>query len=54
MEMKGWRKTPVALFLGKDPGARTGGCAKGLWKLRKTEKSDFAGNRTSVLQSCKL
>jgi hypothetical protein len=53
MEKKGWRKTPVALFRGKDPGARKGSCAKGLWKPWKTEKSDFAGNRTPVVQSCK-
>jgi len=48
MEMKGWRKPPVALFSGKNPGAR------GLWKLWKTEKSDFASNRNAILQSCKL
>jgi hypothetical protein len=54
MEMKGWHETAVALFRGKDSGAQTGGCAKELWKLWKTEKIYFAGNRTPILQSRNL
>jgi hypothetical protein len=52
--MKVWRKAPAALFRGKDPGARTGGSAKGLWKLWITEEADFTGNLAPILQSRNL